>query len=136
MIKKTINKIMRSGKYIKQKNNGRQMRSDIQVLRGIAVFGVVLNHADFDLTGGFIGVDVFFVISGFFITEIIKNQYELRKRIDLKDFYIRRLLRLMPSLIFVSILICISMIFFNNPSGAQQNSAKTALATNFFLEII
>jgi peptidoglycan/LPS O-acetylase OafA/YrhL len=91
MIKKTINKIMLSGKYIKRKNNGRQTRSDVQVLRGIAVFGVVLNHADLDLTGGFIGVDVFFVISGFFITEIIKNQYELRKRIDIKDYYIRRL---------------------------------------------
>jgi len=133
MIKKTINKIMLRGKYIKRKNDGRQTRSDVQVLRGIAVFGVVLNHADLNLTGGFIGVDVFFVISGFFITEIIKNQYELKKRIDLKDFYIRRLLRLIPSLIFVSSLVCIFMIFFNNPSGAQQNSAKTALATNFFI---
>lgn len=126
-----------NSKFIRKQNktklNNTQKRNDIQALRGIAVIAVLLNHSSLNLAGGFIGVDIFFVISGFFIAEIIKHQYQSNNTIDLQIFYIRRLLRLIPGLIFVSIIVCVSMIFFNNPSGAQQNSAKTAIATNFFI---
>ncbi len=113
--------------------NTTKKRNDIQLLRGVAVVGVVLNHSGLNLTGGFIGVDIFFVISGFFIAEIIKNQYKYKNVITIGDFFIRRLLRLIPALVFVSVFVCVSMIFLNNPSGAQQNAAKTALSTNFFI---
>lgn len=113
--------------------NTTKKRNDIQLLRGVAVVGVVLNHSGLNLTGGFIGVDIFFVISGFFIAEIIKNQYKYKNVITIGDFLIRRLLRLIPALVFVSVFVCVSMIFLNNPSGAQQNAAKTALSTNFFI---
>lgn len=113
--------------------NTTKKRNDIQLLRGIAVVGVVLNHSGLNLTGGFIGVDIFFVISGFFIAEIIKNKYKSKNMVTIGDFFIRRLLRLIPALVFVSVFVCVSMMFVNNPSGAQQNAAKTALSTNFFI---
>ena len=113
--------------------NSTKKRNDIQLLRGVAVVGVVLNHSGLNLTGGFIGVDIFFVISGFFIAEIIKNQYKSKNTITISDFFIRRLLRLIPALVFVSVFVCVSLIFLNNPSGAQQNAAKTALGTNLFI---
>lgn len=120
-----------TSKPYKAKSNNNK-RKDIQALRGVAVTGVVLNHSGLNLAGGFIGVDIFFVISGFFIAEIIRRQYKSKHTVDLKVFYISRLLRLIPALVFVSVIVCIFTIF-NNPSGAQQNAAKTALTTNFFI---
>ncbi len=124
---KYLNTLHKSNLNISRKRN------DIQLLRGVAVVGVVLNHSGLNLPGGFIGVDIFFVISGFFIASIINNQYKSKNRITITDFFIRRLLRLIPALVFTSVFVCVSMIFLNNPSGAQQNAAKTALSTNFFL---
>jgi peptidoglycan/LPS O-acetylase OafA/YrhL len=76
-------------------------RSDIDGLRTIAVFLVILNHAGFTfLTGGFIGVDVFFVISGFLITSIIYPKI-VDGSFRFTWFISRRLKRLMPILLFV-----------------------------------
>jgi peptidoglycan/LPS O-acetylase OafA/YrhL len=76
-------------------------RSDIDGLRTIAVFLVILNHAGFTfLTGGFIGVDVFFVISGFLITSIIYPKI-VDGSFRFTWFISRRLKRLMPVLLFV-----------------------------------
>ena len=119
--------------YIKFKPSNNRERSDIQLLRGIAIIGVIFNHAGLNLAGGFIGVDILFVVSGFLIAEIIKKQYRSNGTIILSDFYVRRLLRLIPALVFVSAVVCVSMILLNNPSGAQQNSAKTALTTSLFI---
>jgi len=74
-------------------------RADIDGLRAIAVLSVVLFHLDFALfEGGFVGVDVFFVISGYLITSIIKQKYE-NQDFKLADFYTRRIRRLIPPLI-------------------------------------
>ncbi len=74
-------------------------RADIDGLRAIAVLSVVLFHLDFALfEGGFVGVDVFFVISGYLITSIIKHKYE-NQDFKLADFYARRIRRLVPPLI-------------------------------------
>jgi peptidoglycan/LPS O-acetylase OafA/YrhL len=74
-------------------------RADLQGLRAIAVSLVVLSHAGVSwLPGGFIGVDVFFVLSGYLITGLLIREFEQTGRIDLLGFYTRRLKRLLPAL--------------------------------------
>ena len=70
-------------------------------LRGCAVAAVVLYHLDL-VQGGFQGVDVFFVLSGFLITRLVVAEYERTGRVALGRFYLRRSLRLYPALIVVS----------------------------------
>ena len=73
-------------------------------LRGIAVIAVVLYHAGFPiLPGGFLGVDIFFVLSGFLITSLFLDEIALTGTIDRAAFYLRRLRRIMPALIAVLI---------------------------------
>ena len=76
-----------------------QYRPDIDGLRAVAVLAVVLFHLDLALfSGGFVGVDVFFVISGFLITSLIVQRVDAGT-FTLRDFYFRRIRRLIPPLI-------------------------------------
>ena len=82
-------------------------RLDIDGLRAIAVMLVVIFHAFPEaMPGGFIGVDIFFVISGFLITAIIVRELE-RKRFSLLGFYNRRIRRIFPALIVV---LCVTLV--------------------------
>ncbi|KZZ55230.1 acyltransferase family protein, partial [Oleiphilus sp. HI0123] len=84
-------------------------RSDIDGLRSIAVFLVIINHVGFSFfPGGFIGVDVFFVLSGFLITTIIAEKLKLG-RFEFGAFFVRRIKRLLPASFFV---IIVSALFF------------------------
>lgn len=75
-------------------------RADIQVMRAVAVLAVVIYHSGFDvLPGGYLGVDIFFVISGFLMGGIILRELE-EKRFRLVDFYMRRAIRLLPASLF------------------------------------
>ena len=85
-----------------------RFRPDIQGLRAVAVGLVLLYHAGITwIPGGFVGVDVFFVISGFLITGMLVRQSMKHGRIDLADFYARRIRRILPAatvvLIFVAV---------------------------------
>jgi peptidoglycan/LPS O-acetylase OafA/YrhL len=76
-------------------------RADIDGLRGVAILSVLGFHAYPEyFPGGFVGVDVFFVVSGFLITSIILRQLE-RSRFTLADFYARRIRRIFPALVIV-----------------------------------
>jgi len=76
-------------------------RADIDGLRAWAVIFVMLFHLDIAMfKGGFIGVDVFFVISGFLITRLIRNEVIENKSFSFSNFYVRRARRLFPSLFF------------------------------------
>ena len=81
-------------------------RAEIDGLRAIAVIPVILFHAGFELfCGGFVGVDVFLVISGYLITSILIEDLE-NERFSIVNFYERRARRLLPALFFV-MLVCI-----------------------------
>ncbi|HEY0002849.1 MAG TPA: acyltransferase family protein, partial [Actinoplanes sp.] len=74
---------------------GRSFRPDIEGLRAVAVLLVVLSHAGVPLlAGGFVGVDVFFVISGFLITTLLVKELNKTGSISLARFYARRGVRL------------------------------------------
>ena len=78
-----------------------QYRSEIDGLRAVAVIPVILYHAGFEtFRGGYVGVDVFFVISGYLITSIILSQMD-EGRFSLVNFYERRARRILPALFFV-----------------------------------
>lgn len=78
-----------------------RFRKDIEGLRAIAVILVVLDHLVSWPRGGFIGVDVFFVISGFLITGLLLNESERKGRISIRDFYARRARRILPAALTV-----------------------------------
>lgn len=86
-------------------------RAEIDGLRAIAIVPVILFHAGFEIfSGGFIGVDVFFVISGYLITSIIMAEMD-EGRFSLVKFYERRARRILPAL-FLAILISIVLAYF------------------------
>jgi peptidoglycan/LPS O-acetylase OafA/YrhL len=82
-------------------------RPEIDGLRTVAVLSVIIYHAEFIgggnklLSGGFLGVDIFFVISGFLITSIIMNEFHKTGTISIPNFYQRRARRLLPALLAV-----------------------------------
>ncbi len=103
-------------------------RADIDGLRAVAVLPVVLFHADVPLfSGGFVGVDVFFVISGYLITELLVREIESTSRISFMQFYARRARRLLPA--FGLMLTCVlgAGVFLLTPIE-QDTLARTALA--------
>src|SRR5205809_2968271 len=80
----------------------RTFRPDLEGLRGVAILLVVLFHAGVGaFGGGFVGVDVFFVLSGFFITGLLVRELESAGSVDVTSFYARRALRLLPALLVV-----------------------------------
>jgi peptidoglycan/LPS O-acetylase OafA/YrhL len=88
----------RAGQPAAEQPARQRFRPDIEGLRGIAVLLVIIFHAWPDLLGGgFIGVDVFFVISGFLITGLLYRELGATGRIGFRDFYARRVRRLFPA---------------------------------------
>ena len=77
-------------------------RPDLEGLRAIAILAVVGAHAGVPgLQGGFVGVDVFFVLSGFLITGLLSKEIGVSGRIDFAAFYVRRVRRLLPAMLLM-----------------------------------
>ena len=108
-------------------------RNDIQGLRGLAVGLVVLEHAGGFVPGGFIGVDIFFVISGFVITEQILHTVRKNNEISLFDFYSRRARRLLPASSLVIIITLLLSLFILSPGLEHSKAASAGLASLFFI---
>ncbi len=108
-----------------------QYRSDVDGLRAVAVISVVLYHAGMTVfRGGYVGVDVFFVISGYLITKYIDQKIGDGK-FSIGDFYERRVRRIMPALFFL-LLASSVMGYFSLFPNALYDLAKSQLATTFF----
>lgn len=91
-------------------------------LRGIAILSVMLFHADAPfLKGGFLGVDLFFVLSGFLITSLLVAEFDAHGTITLKDFYIRRILRLIPALMLLLLVFCLLSFLLLTSEKANRN---------------
>ena len=110
-------------------------RPDIDGLRAISVIFVILFHADLLwIQGGFIGVDVFFVISGYLITRSIDKEM-LGNVFSFKAFYLRRIRRIIPVLVFVMLVITIPaclFLFANDLETFGRTALHTILSTNNF----
>jgi len=107
-----------------KKNNQKKILNHIQFLRGISVILVFFYHLNlsyFDY--GFLGVDIFFVISGFVITSIISKEIEQTKKFDFYNFYIRRFKRIYPVLFFI-LTISFFLIIFFQPLDLFLNNLK------------
>jgi len=107
-----------------------EYRHDIQGLRGIAILLVVLYHAGVLFRGGFVGVDVFFVISGFVITSSLLRRLQTNEQISLLEFYGRRVRRLLPALAAMLVLV-IGMSTWFSAIAARTQTVRTGWFATF-----
>ena len=106
-------------------------RAEIDGLRALAVVPVILFHAGFELFGGgFVGVDVFFVISGYLITTILVEDIE-NKRFSIVNFYERRARRILPALFFV-MLACIPFAWMWMLPSQMKDFSQSLIAISLF----
>ena len=112
------------------------MRRDIQSLRGLAILAVLLFHLGFSqVRGGFLGVDLFFVISGFVITSRL-NVGEGSKRRQITTFYQNRAKRILPASLAVTALISIANLYFLSPISLHSISQEALGASLFSANIV
>ena len=107
-------------------------RPEIDGLRSVAILPVLFYHAGLPaFSGGFVGVDVFFVISGYLITSIITKDVALG-RFSFVRFYERRIRRIFPALFFVLFVCTVAATFFFPPSDFRD-FGKSLVAMTFFI---
>ena len=102
-------------------------------LRAIAIIGVLLYHAGIDwVPGGFLGVDVFFVLSGFLITSLILEEYDRSGRVDFKRFYLGRARRLLPAVLLMLLVVGAAVLLFYRDalSAFRQDALATITYVN------
>ncbi|WP_369047427.1 acyltransferase family protein [Sinomonas sp. P10A9] len=132
-----------SGRYFRSPNTSsgtkpsasvKELRKDIQGLRAIAVGLVVLNHLwPGRVTGGYVGVDVFFVISGYLITNHLLSELNRRGSINFGRFYARRARRLLPAALLVS-LVSLGLAFAFLPFDRWSSIGSETIGAAFYFE--
>jgi len=106
-------------------------RSEIDGLRAVSVMGVILFHAGFGFPGGYIGVDVFFVISGYLITSIILRDIQTES-FSLINFWVRRIRRIIPA-VAVMVIIVLVLGCFLLDTHSLIGLSKSSFAQSFML---
>ena len=110
----------------------RMSRGDIQGLRAVAVLLVALDHAAVGpFHGGFVGVDVFFVISGFLITSLLLAEVARDRRVSLIGFYARRARRILPAATLVTLVTVAASVWFLSGIEAEAVIGDALWATFF-----
>ena len=101
-------------------------------LRGIAILLVIVHHQliPLPLTGGFLGVDLFFVLSGFLITSLLLKEFHTTKSISLTRFYARRVLRLAPALVLY-LIATLLVIYFLHPEEFLRQLKLVGFAATY-----
>ena len=90
-------------------------------LRGVSVLAVIAYHAGFGgLHGGFLGVEVFFVVSGYLITTLLLEEHERSAGVSLRSFWVRRARRLLPALFLVLAVTSVWVLLWGSPEQASQ----------------
>lgn len=119
-----------TGKRSRGSGNGSGLRPDIQGLRAVAVLAVIVDHLFGWPKGGFVGVDVFFVISGFLITGLLVREWKRTGTISFASFYKRRIKRILPvSLLVIAATLLTARFLFAAPrfSDTATDSLWSAL---------
>lgn len=119
--------------------NTKKYITGIDGLRSLAVIGVILYHlTPRFMPGGFLGVTLFFVISGYLMTDILLNEWKERQKIGLKQFYIKRARRIYPSLIFLFVITGSSFLFISKEllNNFKSIVISSLLNVNNFWQII
>ncbi|WP_192946875.1 MULTISPECIES: acyltransferase family protein [Staphylococcus] len=112
------------------KRNTRYMPG-LDGLRAIAVIGIIIYHLNKQwLTGGFLGVDTFFVISGYLITSLLLKEYEETGIINLKNFWVRRFKRLIPAVLTLVFVVVVATLVLKPEEIV--NIKKDAIAAIFY----
>jgi len=107
-------------------------RSDIQGLRALAVIAVILNHLGLPVRAGFLGVDIFIVVSGFVITGLLLREIEETGKIRLLRFFKWRFIRLFPAHV-VMLSTTFLLFLFIGPLGAHKAALNQARASIAFV---
>jgi peptidoglycan/LPS O-acetylase OafA/YrhL len=109
---------------------------ELDGVRGIAILFVIGNHLPFRrfgslLPGGFAGVDIFFVLSGFLITTLLVQEFNRTGSISLRSFYIRRALRLGPALLAMLAIFCLLSFVLYDKAQAKGNCLNALIALSY-----
>lgn len=115
---------------MKEKEYRLGYRGDIEGLRAIAILLVIAAHAGVPwIGGGFVGVDVFFVLSGYLITALLVQEVKREGRISFAAFYARRLRRLLPALLFMVVVVSVLAALLLAPNEQIPDTVGAASAT-------
>ena len=114
----------------------RSFRPDIEGLRALAVLGVIAFHfGAIGLPGGFVGVDIFFVISGYLITRHLQQEIATRGTVNLWAFYARRARRLLPASLFVILVTLLAGYFILAPAEQELYSKGALFASTYMINV-
>jgi len=117
--------------------SGAGYRPDIDGLRAIAVVLIVLYHIGFaGLPGGYVGVDVFFVISGFLITGLLVRELDQTGTLSLREFYARRARRILPASFLVLLVTLAGCIVFFSPVGLWHAAPGIAASAAYIPNLL
>jgi len=109
-------------------NHSQNLENHIQTFRAFSVISVFLYHTNLEIfSNGYLGVDIFFLISGYVISKRIFEDYKKTNKIDLYNFYSKRIKRIIPNLVFIVVFTYIFYLIFGPPDLSLFNETIFAL---------